>query len=168
MAKAGEIPTTLTVERLRELLDYDPATGVFRWKVRRYRLDMIGCVAGYARKDGYWTIRIEGRLYYGHRLAWAHFYGEWPPDDLDHEDNVPGHDWIANLRPATRTQNLGNQRRRRDNTSGFKGVFFDKNLGKWRVAVKHRHIGCFSTAEDAHAAYVAAAAGMFGEYANAG
>jgi hypothetical protein len=89
---------------------------------------------------------------------------------IDHRDMVRDHNWIANLRPATVTQNLGNTRRRKDNTSGFKGVSLQgKKTKKWCAEIKangHRvRLGRFDTPEEAHAAYCAAAPQFFGEFA---
>jgi AP2 domain len=98
-------------------------------------------------------------------------HGEWPSGDLDHIDNISGHDWIDNLRPATREQNLANMRLHAKNTSGFKGVSWHKWRGKWRASIskknKHSHIGFFDTPEAAHAAYVEAAQRLHGEFARA-
>lgn len=86
----------LTVERLRELLDYDPETGVFRWKEPR-RKCRVGEVAGSLRKDGYVKIQVDGRFYQAHRLAWLCVYGVWP-SAIDHIDGNRANNAIANLR----------------------------------------------------------------------
>jgi hypothetical protein len=169
---AGDFSITLTVERLREVLDYDPATGVFTWLIATSRRVRIGSVAGTVDPRGYRHINVDGHRYYAHRLAWFYVYGEWPAGILDHEDQVPGHDWFKNLRPATQSKNLANSRRKTDSLSGFKGVAYVPRLSRWqaRVAIngKRFYIGSFATPEEAHAAYMAKARELYGEFANDG
>ena len=125
----------LTAERLRELLDYDPDTGAFTWRVTRSHQIKAGNVAGSTIAKDYVQIRIDGRRYLAHRLAWFYIYGEWPAGQLDHADTHGNHNWITNLRPATQTQNNGNMRRRSDNTSGFKGVSWCTARQCWRTMI---------------------------------
>lgn len=160
----------LTSARLRELLIYDPLTGVFTYRISRRGGVRAGAVAGCPNAKGYIVIKIDMVLYYAHRLAWLYVHGVWPPDQIDHKDTVCHHNWIANLRLATGFQNYANRRRYRNNKSGFKGVY--QRHGRWQARIikdgNHRHIGIFDTPEEAHAAYVAKAEDLFGEYANAG
>lgn len=170
-SKQNPTASLLTQERLRDLLDYDPATGVFRWKRRRRQFES-GSIAGTILSDGYREIMIDCRHYKAHRLAWFYVHGEWPNGDLDHKDTHRDHNWIDNLRPATDSQNHANQRRNSNNTSGFKGVSFESRSGKWRAAISADRrvikLGRFSTPEEAHAAYMAKALELFGQYANDG
>ena len=162
--------TGLTAERLRELLDYDPATGIFRWRVAPARCVQAGAIAGYVGAKGYRRVMIGGRNYQAHRLAWLYVHGQWPPGELDHEDRSPDRNAVENLRPATQSQNGANQKRASNNTSGYKGV--SRLNGKWRAQVKvngrMRYIGCYDTPEDAHAAYCKIAAEVFGEFFSPG
>lgn len=161
----------LTAERLRELLIYDPLTGVFTWRVSRRHKTRAGSIAGSLCSRGYRDIQIDGISYRAHRLAWLYVHGEWPPSDLDHKDTVHDHNWIDNLRPATNSQNRANTRREIRNTSGFKGVSrYTRRCGvRWRAYIqkdgKMVHLGSFLAPELAHAAYTAAAQQMFGEFA---
>lgn len=156
-----------SVRRLRELLDYDPATGVFTWRLYRGRV-AAGSVAGSLDRYGYRQIQIDGKLHLAHRLAWLYVYGEWPSGELDHADGSRDSNGINNLRPATRSQNNANAARRRDNKSGFKGVHFHGPRQRFIARVQNRHLGYFDAAEEAAAAYKAEANATFGEFAKTG
>lgn len=159
----------ITVERLRELFHYDQESGVFTRKAERARNARMGDLAGCKRPDGYIVIRIDGSLYHAHRLAWLHVTGEWPKEEIDHLNCDPSDNRFANLREATRAENLRNIRKPCDNTSGFKGVSFDKRTGRWissiRASGKQKYLGRFDTAEAAYAAYCTAAKELHGEFA---
>lgn len=163
----------LSAQRLRELLDYDPVTGILTWKVWRGGGSLpAGSVAGAVnRTTSYRMIKIDGCLYAAHRLAWLYVHGEWPPGELDHKDCCRDHNWIDNLRPATRTQNNANSRLRRDSVSGLKGASFHRRTGKWQASIRYAgkciYLGLFVTAQEAHAAYVIAAERRFSEFARA-
>lgn len=151
---------SLTAARLRELLHYDPLTGVFTWRTRRGGRSTVGTVAGSRRKDGRIAIIVDGLGYYAHRLAWLHVTGAWPEHGIDHKDTIPWHNWFSNLRDANRFVNMQNQRRAQsDNLTGYLGV--TKTSGgrfKSRIWIdgKNQHIGVFDAPDVAHAAYVAA------------
>lgn len=159
----------LTHERLKEVLEYDPETGHFVARVTRSNL-LKGARAG-KRSGKYSRIRIDGRLYYTHKLAWFYMHGKWPDAQIDHINLVPSDNRISNLREATHAQNNFNHSRQRNNKSGKKGVQFAKHSGRWRARIykdsRPIHLGCFATAEEAHAAYVAAARIHHGEFARA-
>lgn len=125
----------LTAERLREVLNYAPETGIFTWRQKRGCMaagSIAGCKHG---RDGRIYISVDGRLYKAHRLAWLYVKGEWPPAGLDHRDGVPDHNWIKNLRPATQPQNMQNlQRAHRDSRTGLLGV--QGRGGCWRARLK--------------------------------
>ena len=167
MAKAHP-KTDLTAAEVRRLLDYDPETGVLRWKVRPARCIFVGDVAGSLKKGGYRTIQIRKRSYPAHRLAWLYMKGAWPPRKIDHR-NRNGHDnrW-ANLRLATDSQNAANAKRYATNTAGRKGVTWHKKCQRWQAAIKHNgrniHLGLFDSVEEAHEAYCDAAREIFGEF----
>lgn len=160
---------TFTAAYLREILDYDPDTGIFRWRVKVAQRVRVGDIAG-CLHHGYRDISIDHKQWPAHCLAWYYFYGIWPRGDIDHEDTIKDHNWIDNLRPATRSQNCANSRRR-NNSSGYKGVSYNQ-YGKWMARITKDgtliYIGNFSAPEAAHSAYVAKAKELFGAFSNAG
>lgn len=147
--------------RLREVLQYDPASGVFTWAA-------TGEAAPGGDSDGYRKISIEGRRYFAHRLAWFFTHGEWL-DEIDHEDRNRSNNRLGNLRPATRVQQAGNTGLSSHNSSGFKGVCWDKNRGKWvayiKIAGRMKNLGRHATKQAAATAYDDAAVAHFGEFA---
>jgi hypothetical protein len=90
-------------------------------------------------------------------------------EQVDHRDHDTLDNTRANLRLATAVENSRNQRRSRNNRSGFKGVSFHKRAGKWHAQIttagKRRHLGYFAAAETAAFAYNLAAVQHFGDFA---
>lgn len=151
--------STLTAERIRELLHYDPETGVFTWRRRAdSRFDRwVNRVVGYPDKDGYLTIRIGGKNYFLHRLAWLHAYGIWPTGQIDHINASKTNNKLANLRDVTQSVNMQNRQRALANSkSGVLGVSWKQ--GRWRAQIKIEgkvfHIGHFTSIDDASIAYL--------------
>ena len=163
---------TLTAQRLREVLAYDPETGIFSRKVKAGHnrpCDRVGCVRDKSGSHPYLVVMVDYVLYRAHRLAWLYIHGEWPPQNIDHINGDTLDNRIANLRPCNQQQNNGNQRRAKNNTSGFRGVSFKADRGKWKAYIvvgnKQRHLGYFSSAEAASEAFKAEAVKVFGEFA---
>ena len=162
------------VSEVRRYLTYDPEQGTLLWTNLAYRAANIGKAAGTANAGGYITIEVSriGLQSFAHRVAWALMTGSWPEHEIDHRNNDPGDNRWPNLREATPSQNAANKKRRGDNTSGYKGVSYSIEKGKWvaRVQCQGRRYFCglHDTAELAHAAYTAKAKELFGEFANAG
>jgi hypothetical protein len=154
-------PSTVTAVMVRQLLDYDPMTGVFRWREWRGGTALAGSVAGSRDKGGYILLRIGNRNFKAHRIAWLHVHGAWPLNDLDHINGRTDDNRIDNLRDVTRSQNLLNAKLAATNTSGATGVYFDKRRRKWTAQIqingRGRHIGRFARREDAEAARLAVA-----------
>lgn len=164
----------VTAERVRELLKYDPETGVFVWRKMRRGSAKAGNVAGYARANRnkkYWIIRVDGPNYSAHRLAWLYMTGLFPDDQVDHIDGNSLNNAWSNLRLARSVENSRNRKMDGRNTSGLKGAYWRKRERRWaahiRVDYRLLWLGYFDTAEEAHAAYVAAAQRHFGEFARA-
>lgn len=146
----------ITQERLKELLHYDPGTGVFTYKVRSGRC-RVGDVAGTPTKAGYWQICIDYRAHLAHRLAFLWCAGMSPPM-VDHINGDKSDNRWCNLRPTDAVANAQNQRRARCD-SGFLGVHWSTRANKWRAAIKPpgeklKHLGLFDDPAEAHQAYL--------------
>ena len=154
----------ITLARLHELLDYDPATGTFRWTVVR-KHNRAGKVAGTSHNGGYWSIRIDGIRYLAHRLAIFYMTGLWPIEG-DHHNRNKRDNRAANLRPATRSQNAANAGMPCNNTSGVKGVSFNRAAQKWVVYVGREHWGTYDDFDIACLIRHEAAAKTYGEFSH--
>lgn len=146
----------LTAEKLRELLHYDPETGVFTRKVSTSNNVKTGDIAGRLVSDGYIRVKVRNIDYYAHRLAWFYVYGTWPKDQIDHINRDRADNRITNLRDVSCEQNHQNRSKSSNNMSGYPGVYWNKRRGKWRAHIKHSqnnvHLGYFETIEEAVAA----------------
>lgn len=152
----------LTAEYLRSLLNYDALTGLLTWKITRSHTALAGSRAGYKMAIGYICIMIDGRSYLAHRLAWLHYYGEWPSDGVDHRDGDKANNPIVNLRTSSQGQNCANVKRR------LGGCSFNKRNGRFAAKIcvggKQIHLGYFDTREEGEAAYLAATVKYHGEF----
>jgi hypothetical protein len=149
----------LTQERLKELLHYDPDTGVFVCRVKvRHRA--VGSVVGTAGTRGYLQCNIDGKPYKMHRLAWLYVYGSWPNCQIDHINHNTSDNRICNLRDVSCAQNHQNRSRRTKSASGFLGVTWHKRDLRWQAHIevngKPRYIGSFVGLADAVAARISA------------
>src|SRR6476659_34528 len=142
----------LTQKRLKQLLRYDPKTGIFIWLGPTDRTKKAGARAGCLDSLGYWIIRIDGKNYKGHRLAWLYVYGK-VPKYLDHKNRNTASCRIADLREATHDQNM--QNKKSWGRSGYKGVRWKAN--GWEAQIRNVYLGRFCTPQEAHAAYCTAA-----------
>jgi hypothetical protein len=146
----------LTQQLLKDLLHYDPDTGVFTNLVNRGKRALIGDQAGYLHPTGYVKIVINRKLYRAHRLAWLYMYGVWPKDQLDHINRIRDDNRINNLREASNSENLQNMSLTSRNTSGYKGVSWNKRECKWYARIylnyKEIYLGYFTNLDDAVAA----------------
>lgn len=152
----------VTHEYLKRLLDYDPETGVFTWKVSRSWRTPVGSVAGSKPKNGKpISIGIDGTHYLAHQLAWFYVHAAWAGCEIDHKNGVNTFNAIKNLRPVTRNGNVQNSRVARKNNkgSGLLGAYRG-NRGRWFSTIcadgVSKYLGTFDTADEAHIAYVAA------------
>jgi hypothetical protein len=158
----------ITQDRLRELLSYDSDTGEFMWRTSTSNRRTVGALAGHKEACGRIQIRLDGRLYRAHRLAWLYVHGRWPAAQIDHINHDQSDNRLSNLREATNQENSRHMRSR--NSSGLRGAVWSKQHGMWKAEIrtakgKRRHLGFFRTKEAAHEAYVAAAIDHHGEFA---
>lgn len=121
----------ITQARLKELLHYDPGTGVFTWRVQRGPRKP-GDEAGAINTLGYRVIRLDYGLRLAHRLAYIYQTGSCPAE-VDHINQSRSDNRWRNLRPATKSQNQQNSRLRKDNTSGYRGVHWVRAAKKWQA-----------------------------------
>ncbi len=149
----------LDQSNLKKLLNYDPSTGVFIWRVSRGRV-RAGSIAGCVKPDGYRKIVFNKAQFLAHRLVWLYVHGRFPKDDIDHINGIPDDNRLCNLRKATRAENHQNRSIDHKNTSGFPGVYYHKASGKWmaRISVnkKRKCLGYYDAPQFAGAAYLAA------------
>lgn len=143
----------ITQKRLKELLHYDPETGVFIRNISLSNRAKIGDIAGSIKKNGYIYIGIDGILYLAHRLSWLYTYGYFPEYEIDHKDRIRHHNWIDNIREVSRSCNMRNSGKRKNNKSGITGVYFRKDSKKWSAYIcvnkKLIHDGSFEKKENA-------------------
>lgn len=143
----------LTQERLKELFNYDPTTGVFTNRVHRSPNARKGWKAGCDKSHGYQVIRVDGTLYGAHRLAWLYVYGSFPEGVIDHINQDPLDNRISNLRDVEQVDNMRNMRILNTNKSGITGVSWDKANNKWRASInignKGVNLGRYSELNDA-------------------
>ena len=159
----------ITQEELKEVLHYDPETGLFTWIKRTSNRIKIGDVAGRYDRFNYNEIAVFGKNRKAHRLAWLYTYGSMPSKHIDHIDGNPSNNKIVNLREATSSQNQYNAKKRKDNTSGYRGVSWHSMTQKWKASIqidkKPKYIGVYSTKKEAYRAYKIQAHKHFGEFA---
>lgn len=154
----SKINSTLTAERLREVLSYDPETGIFR-RLFSSGGAIAGSMPGAVDSHGYRQIKIDRRLYLAHRLAWYYAHGEWPAMCIDHINGDKSDNRLCNLRHVTKAENCQNRRiASRDSRTGFLGV--SQTPYGYVAQIQHgttmKNLGTHATPELAHAAYLEA------------
>jgi HNH endonuclease/AP2 domain len=165
----------LTASRLRQLLSYNPDTGLFTRLITRPGTAgkaRAGSVAGTTQSAGYIQICIDGEKYLAHRLAFLYMRGSFPRGNVDHANHAPNDNRFGNLRSGSQSQNCANSRLPCTSTTGKKGVYYRPDYGNWLAMIckdgKKIYLGLFDSAEAAQQAYLKAARRLFGEFAFAG
>lgn len=130
---------------MRKIFNYDPATGIFVWRVDRPPRGKAGNVAGHDNGRGYIKLSISGARYYAHRLAFLWMDGRYP-NTVDHINGNPSDNRWANLRDTTQAINTDNRL--------ANGVRF--RYGRWYARHKDVHLGVFDSEQSARAAFTAA------------
>ena len=149
----------ISYEYASSIMSYNPESGHIAWKSRndiapkcdaRRKGKIAGC---YSKKDKCIIIGINGKTYLSHRIAWLLHYGTWPKYILDHINCDRTDNRISNLRDATQAENLSNRGVTKRNTTGIKGVSFDKKnnryFGRINSNRKSFYIGSWKTIEEA-------------------
>lgn len=152
----------------RHLFDYDLESGILTRRIRRGVKSPAGQVVGYPNQDGYLVTHVDERTYSVHRIAWLMMTGSWPEYEIDHINGAPDDNRWSNLREATRAQNNRNTATRKDNSSGYRGVTFNKKLGRWSCVIVvdgvREYLGLFDTPAAAGAAYDERARVAYGQF----
>lgn len=138
----------LTQEIVRELLDYDPETGILTWKerdVKWFKSEHASKVwnTRYANKEAFTYINKSGHKqgaifyvnYFSHQIIWLWMTGEWSSEDIDHINGLPFDNRFSNLRHVSHEDNCRNQKLRNTNKSGINGVCWCKNRKRWLASV---------------------------------
>lgn len=160
-------PPHIDQETVGRLLIYDSETGLFTRRIQSGRA-RAGDPAGFMHPSGYVMICLQSYDYMAHNLAWLITYGEFVFRQIDHRDNVKHHNWIGNLRKSSQQENCANRVMRKDNTSGIKGVSFDKASGLWVAKMGSgpgSNLGRYPTKEEAAAVRQSAFEQRYGEFA---
>ena len=149
-----------TLAELKRLLDYDPLTGKFTWRVYRNAKVRPGATAGTVNKRGYRYICVNGCQLQAHRLAFFYMTGAWPSEQIDHQHGHRDDNRWSELRDLPRAINNQNiVRPHADNKTGFLGVVPAPN-GRFDAHIctngKRKYLGRFNTGEEAHSVYLAA------------
>ena len=161
-------------KRLNELFVYHADTGEIIRRVNAGKRWKAGEKAGSKNGQGYIEVKFDGKTIGAHRIAWVLYYGEQPPEYIDHINRIPSDNRIQNLRAATKSQNGANRKALSNNANGIKGCYFvpSKSVngtGRWRaqcrVGKKLFCLGRHLTVEQAQAAYNTFAATAFGAFA---
>lgn len=159
----------ITLERLKELVSYDPDTGVFTRRESSTNRVVPGSQVGWLDvSTGYVRIMLDKKTYRAHRLAWYYMTGEYETL-IDHVNRNRADNRFCNLRPCSKSENGMNRRFQKNSTSGNVGVSFDKESGKWMAYIykdnRQIKLGRFTEKEGAIQARLEAEMSHHGEFA---
>jgi hypothetical protein len=167
MIQYSKLPTQAV---LRRFFSYDQQSGLLRWRVPRGR-STVGDEAGSPNKDGYKTVGLNGKNYKVHRIIWKLVTGNAPAEQIDHVDLDRANNRWINLREATCCENKQNSRTSASNSSGVKGVSYNKSERKWEAYIMAERrfvfLGRFKTLEKATSAVADVRVKMHGDFARA-
>ncbi|OZY45839.1 HNH endonuclease [Pseudomonas lundensis] len=156
-----------TRDQVAEILEYDPVTGVLTWRVPpRTHPRLLNQPAGSIAR-GYLTVKIDGRRYRGHHIAWLLTHGEWPNQEVDHRNLQRLDNRIVNLRLASPAQNQANKVRRlgKKTAKGVRPLISGNFSARIRVKGVLLSLGVFPSEQEASDAYMIAALNHYGEFA---
>ena len=142
----------MTQNELKELITYDKNTGIFKWNKTRKGCKK-GSICGSINGRGYHEIKINGKRFLSHRLAFLYEYGRFPKNEIDHIDHNILNNKFDNLREVSKLENARNQKIHKSNNSGVCGVRFRESRKRWIAEInvngKTQHIGSFTSKEEA-------------------
>lgn len=170
MSRRKDIKPLPSLDRLNELFVYEPETGHLRWRSipKKFQRAKAGDIAGTIGPKGYRVVGVDRVYYYVHRIAWKMVTGTDPIDQIDHEDADRLNNRWVNLREADNGKNRWNTKLAKNNTSGVKGVCWDKSHKSWSAYIAagdgHKRIGRFKDKQDAIAARTKAAEELHGPF----
>jgi hypothetical protein len=150
--------TVPTAEYLRQRLALCSETGMLTWREAEnmsatWNSRRAGTPAFCSlHKQGYANGKLDGRVYFAHRVVWVLSTGAWPAGEIDHVNHDKRDNRMSNLRLVTKQTNARNLPMLKNNTTGVTGVY-RRARGGWhaaiRVAGRLRHLGCFRTKAEA-------------------
>lgn len=149
----------LTVDEARRLFDYNPDTGVLRWRVTSGPRARAGNIAGCKTPYGYTQVQAHGHFHRIHRLVWFMTHGVWPTYHIDHIDGDRSNNRIKNLRDIPNAANHQNiHRANRGNSTGLLGAYPNGNgwMAKICLNGNKMYLGTFPSPEEAHSVYLKA------------
>ncbi|MFO4024814.1 HNH endonuclease [Enterobacter hormaechei] len=161
----------MSVGDIRDLIDYNPETGVLTAKVN-FSGRQAGSVIGSQTWQGYYAFSLFGKKCFAHRLAWLLHYGEWPSQPIDHINGIKTDNSIINLRLCSLSQNQFNKPTQKNNTTGVKGVYWNKRDKRYVASVqfngKKYSAGHHKDIESAKEAVMKLREKLAGEFTNHG
>jgi hypothetical protein len=161
----------LNLADLKEYFEYNPTTGNLIWKKNWYQ-SKVGKIVNKIGKNGYIFLDFKTHRMYAHRVVFALFYDNWPDSHVDHINGIKHDNRISNLRLASPSQNLHNMKSHPRNTSGVKGVYWNKQKKKWQAQIrangKVRNLGRFNDIKDAESVVRKFREELHGEFTNHG
>ena len=148
----------LTQDLVRHLFEYDASRGVLIRKVQCGKRGKIGTIAGSKTQKGYFSVQIDGKPYFVHRVIFLYVRGRNPEEVIDHINGIKGDNRIENLREITQSENNHNRRQPSvSNKSGYLGVCWSKAVKKWHAKIRLNnivtHLGYFDDPKLAHATH---------------
>jgi len=158
----------ITQEELKTHLWYDQDVGLFIRK-KSHRGNHAGRFVTTTDRDGYVVVKILGKTYMAHRLAWLYTHGIFPEKQIDHKNKIPSDNRMSNLRECSYEQNHSNRRCQKTSKTGVKGVQITK-FGKFRARIRINgekiDLGSYSTLEQAGEVYMEKLRETYGEFAS--
>lgn len=156
------------LDSIEKFISYNNETGIFSIIKKTGPRSSLGPLQVSTDSRGYQQVQYMGKAFLAHRLAWYFTHGKWPENEIDHINGVKTDNRIANLREATRSQNIKNRGPHKNIISGLKGVYFNKARNKYQAAIwidgKRKALGVFEDKYEAFEVYKKAARERDGDF----